>query len=108
MNPKSAPDTPAASPPPPAGAGRAVVAYWVGGIALALAGALAVRFLASGLAETPRAIAATAGHLAAGAGLMLIAIGVRKRVWQSGATTQAGADADNTAAASPTSAAGEK
>ncbi len=67
--------------------------YWIAGAVLAIGGALAARFLAPALGETLRAIVTSAGHLAAGAGLLVIAVGVRNRVRQANAAVQADADA---------------
>jgi hypothetical protein len=75
-----------------------IAAYWIIGVTLALTGALVARFVAPGLAETHRAIISVAGHLAAGAGLLVIAIGVRNRLRVAGAAASSGADvADDTA-----------
>jgi hypothetical protein len=70
------------------------VAHWVAGTALALAGGLAARFIAPGLAEPVRGFAAATGHAAAGLGLLVIALGVRKRVWAANAAA-ANAAAEN-------------
>ncbi|MDR2675829.1 MAG: hypothetical protein LBC18_13445 [Opitutaceae bacterium] len=92
--PRGAPaGAPACAPAPrPA---RRVAAHWVIGPALALAGALAARFLAPGFAGTPGAVISAAGHLAAGAGLLVIVLGVRRRVWQADAAARLAAGAED-------------
>ncbi|OAM89835.1 hypothetical protein OH491_17635 [Termitidicoccus mucosus] len=91
-------DAPATDSPAP---GKTVarapfpVAHWVAGTVLALAGGLAARFIAPGLAEPARGFAAATGHAAAGLGLLVIALGVRKRVWAAN-TAAADAAAENT------------
>jgi hypothetical protein len=70
------------------------VAHWVAGTVLALAGGLAARFVAPGLADPARGFAAATGHAAAGLGLLVIALGVRKRVWAANAAA-ANTDAEN-------------
>lgn len=59
--------------------------YWISGIATSLLGVALVRLVAPQLAEKPAAILGAIGHIVALAGLVVIAIGVRQRVWEQGA-----------------------
>jgi hypothetical protein len=58
------------------------VLYWTAGIAISLAGVATVRLVAPQYAGRPAAILGAIGHLVALAGLLVIAIGVRQRVWE--------------------------
>lgn len=78
--------------------------HWIAGTVLALAGGLAARFVAPGLAESARGPVAAIGHAAAGLGLLVIALGIRKRVWTANAAATATTSIANTAAANITAA----
>lgn len=54
--------------------------WWLAGIILAAVGVLLARFAAPGLGERARALTALAGELLALGGLVVIAIGVSRRV----------------------------
>jgi hypothetical protein len=89
----------AATPAPVRTAARRApfpVAHWVVGTVLALAGGLVARLIAPGLADPARGFAAAAGHAAAGLGLLVIALGVRKRVWAANAAATDAATTANT------------
>ena len=55
--------------------------YWIIGIATAFAGVALARLIAPHYTEKIGAILTTIGHLLALAGLLVIAFGVRQRVW---------------------------
>ncbi|AWI09881.1 hypothetical protein [Ereboglobus luteus] len=55
--------------------------YWIIGIATSLAGVAIVRLVAPQFDAKPSAILGSIGHIVALGGLVVIAFGVRQRVW---------------------------
>jgi len=54
--------------------------HWLAGLALAAVGVAAARLLAPALSDTPRSVVTLLGQVIALSGLLVIALGVRRRV----------------------------